>query len=140
MRAAIVLFALAPVLASAAPPRRVRPDRELRAVILDGGTVDVGSIRCTTRCKSTAVKRRFRLRVEGASTARFARVRAFVQVDVPGQRIRIDGRLIGTMPILVDAASPLGIAVGHTLEIEVPATEPAGLVTQTINWLVEDSP
>jgi hypothetical protein len=142
MRLAIaVLLALVPVIATATPVRQERPNRELRIVFLDGA-VDVGQIvarPCGLRCATTNVKRRFRLRVDGRTPARFARVMAYVQFDRPGQRLRVDGRPLGTVPILIDAASPIGMAVAHTLEIEVPPSEPAGLVMQTIEWLVEES-
>lgn len=60
-----------------------------------------------------------------------------MQNDMPGQRVRIDGRLLTSVPQLIDASVPVGIAVAHTLEIEVPVSEPAGLLAQNIVWLVE---
>ena len=154
MPAALVLFA-AVTEVSAAPTRQTRLGEELSLVFLagdstavhrdgyDSAVIDVGRVvagNCPSRgCTRTVVKKRFRLRVDGrASATRFVRVRAFVQVDIPGQRIRIDGRLVTSLPQQVGAATPLGVPVSHLLEIEVPASEPAGSITQDIVWLVED--
>jgi hypothetical protein len=86
------------------------------------------------------VTRRFRMRVDSSSTtARFARIRAFVQASVPGQQVRLDGRLLTSAPQLVDPVLPLGITVAHTLELEVSTSAPAGALTQSIIWLVEST-
>lgn len=147
-----VLLAVGDV--AAAPARLARPVEELRLVFLeaddrspvrqaaDDATIDVGRVvagRCRSRpCTSTVVQRRFRLRVEAGSTApRFARVQAFVQSESPGQRVRIDGRLLTSVPTLIDASAPLGVAVVHTLEIEVATSEAPGLLAQNIIWLAE---
>jgi hypothetical protein len=110
----------------------------------DDAVMDIGRVvagRCRARqCASTVVQRRFRLRVDArASGARFARVHAFVQNDAPGQRIRIDGRPLTSVPTLIDALVPLGVAVVHVLEIEVPISEPPGPLAQNIVWLAESA-
>jgi len=87
----------------------------------------------------TVVRRQFRLRIDGAAATRFVSVRAFLQEDSLGQRVRIDGRLLTSTPQLIGGATPRGVAVAHTLEIEVPASEPAGLVNHNIIWLAEDA-
>ena len=155
MRLLAALIALLPMAHLDAAPLRVRPAEELQLVFLDGderapvrraaygdATLDVGSVRaqrCGARgCASTIIKRRFRLRVDGRGS-RFVRVRAFLQDDTPGQRVRIDGRLLTSAPQLVGAAIPLRVAVSHTLEIEIPTSEPDGMLTRTIVWLVEDT-
>src|SRR4051794_28811534 len=111
MRIAITLLALAYAAgtAAASPARLGRPMDELRLVFLDAdvrapvrqgahddATIEVGRVvaaRCPSRgCVRTAVRRQFRLRIDGvATTARAARTYAFVQNDVPGHRVRIDG-------------------------------------------------
>jgi RNase P/RNase MRP subunit p29 len=141
---------------AAAPARPGRVIGELRPVFLeaddrapvrraghDGATIDVGRViagRSSSRlAMRTVVRRQFRMRVDGsASVARFARVRAFVQNDTPGHRVRIDGRLLTSAPQLLDAAVPLGVPVSHVLEIEVPISEHDGALTETIVWQVED--
>jgi hypothetical protein len=140
---------------AAAPTRLARPAEEFQLVFLDGddrapvrqsshddASIDVGRVvagRCKSRhCTSTTVRRRFRVRVDGHSTsARFVRVHAFVQNEQPGHKVRIDGRLLTSVPQLIDASVPLGLAIAHTLEIEVPLSEPAGLIAQNVVWLAE---
>lgn len=139
----------------AAPARGLRPRDELQLVFLDGdgrggmangatgdASLDVGrtSARCGGRhgCARGVIRRRFRLRVDGAGVARFVRVRAFLQTGAPGQRIRLDGHVLSTAPTLIDAAVPVRVAVAHTLEIEVSTAEPEGMLAESITWLVED--
>jgi hypothetical protein len=157
MRLPITLLALLPAVAdvAAAPARLTRPVEEFQVVFLEGddrapvrrgahddATIDVGRVvagRCPPHhCVSTVVRRRFRVRVDGRSTtARFVRMHAFVQNEMPGHRVRINGRLLTSVPLLIDAAAPLGVPVAHTIEIEVPTSEPAGLLAQNIVWLAE---
>ncbi len=137
----------------AAPARGLRPRDELKLVFLDGdggggmvagaagdAALDVGraSARCDKRCAPGVIRRRFRLRVDGAGVARFVRVRAFLQTGAPGKRIRLDGHVLSTAPTLIDAAVPVRIPVAHTLEIEVGTAEPEGMLAESITWLVED--
>jgi hypothetical protein len=157
MRRLLIVAALASVVSPVMAGPRIRVDRfvePLRVVFLDGderapvrqafsgdASIDVGRVTGTsTKCtpRSCIVQRRFRLRVEGRSHARFATVRAFLGEDILGQRVRLDGRLLSSTPTLVDAAAPLGVATLHTLEIEVAASEPEGLLAHTIEWTVED--
>jgi hypothetical protein len=159
MRSLLIICALAIGASPAAAGPRTRTDRlmaPLRIVFLDGderapvrqafsgdASIDVGRVTGTsTKCtpRSCVIQRRFRLRVDGRSTARFVTVRAFLGVEMSGQRVRVDGRLLSTAPTLVDASAPLGIATTHTLEIEVFASEPDGLLAHTIQWTVEDLP
>lgn len=159
MRIIITLLALGAAVArvDATPARPIRPVADLRLVFLDGddrapvrrgayddAIIDVGRVvaaRCHSRgCMRTAVRRQFRVRVEGATTARFARTHAFLQNDVPGHRVLLDGRPLTAAPVLIDAGVPLGLAVAHTLEIEVPSSEPEGVIADSIVWLVEDVP
>jgi hypothetical protein len=118
-------------------------DSPVRRGALDDATMDVGRVvagRCGSRlCGRTVVRRRIRLRVDGRRGARrFVRVRAFVQNEMPGHRVRVDGRILTSAPQLIDAVAPLGVPVAHTLEIEVHASEPPGMLSQTIVWVAED--
>jgi hypothetical protein len=158
MRIPITLLALeiAAGTAAASPARPARPVDEFRLVFLDGdarapvrqgayddATIDVGRViatRCPSHgCMRTVVRRQFRLRVDAvATTARIVRTYAFVQGDVPGHQLRVDGRLLTAGPQIIDATVPLGVTVAHTLEIEVPISEPAGMLADNIVWLAED--
>jgi len=150
-----LLSAAAPVFA--APPRPARPAEEFRLVFLDGddrapvrqsayddATIDVGRVvatRCASRgCMRTVVSRRFRLRVDAVATsARYVRTQVFLQSDVPGHRVRLDGRLLSSAPLMIDANVPLGVATIHTLEIEIPISEPAGMIAENLVWTAEGS-
>jgi hypothetical protein len=158
MRIAITLLVLgiAAGRASASPARLSRPMDELRLVFLDAderapvrqgardqAMIDVGRVVAAScpsrRCVRTVVRRQFRLRIDGvATTARAARTYALLQNDVPGHRVRLDGRLLSSGPQLIDAALPLGVPIAHTLEIEIPISEPAGIINENIIWLAED--
>lgn len=136
--------------------RRLRADRfvePLRLTFLDGdeqapvrqgfqdAAIDVGRVSGTTaKCtpRGCIVRRRFRVRVDGRTSARFVTLRAHVSDDTSVQRVRLDGRLLSSTPTLVDPAVPVGVATAHTLEIEVSSSEPEGLLAQTIEWTVED--
>lgn len=159
MRILLTLLALgsASATADAAPARLSRPSDELRLVFLDAdvrapvrqgayddATIDVGRVvaaRCPSRgCVRTLVSRQFRVRIDGrATTVRFVRTQAFLQNTVPGHRVRVDGRLLTSTALVIDAAVPLGVAVVHTLEIEVPISEPEGVLAENIVWLAEDA-
>jgi hypothetical protein len=158
MRTLIAVLVLVSAAASAAasPARPAAPADAFRLVFLEGdaqapvrrggaddATIDVGRLaaaRCPSRgCLRTVVRRQFRLRVDGvATTARFVRTRAYLQSDVPGHRVRLDGRLLTAGPQLIDAMIPIGTPVAHTLEIEVPISEPAGMLAESIVWVAED--
>jgi hypothetical protein len=155
MRALVALaVTLAAVSAHAAPLRTVRRSDELRIVFLEGdgapvhqgsigdAMIDVGRIaaRCAKSCGRTVATRRFRLRIDGGGSARFVRVRAFLQASTPGQTVRLDGRLLTEAPQLVDAAMPLHVPVGHTLEVDVAASARDGLLAETVLWTVEEYP
>lgn len=149
---AVLVLAAKPVEAGG----RVRADRfiePLRLAFLDAderapvrkgfhdAAIDVGRVTGTsTKCtpRSCILRRRFRLRVDGRTSARFVTLRAHIADDMAGQRLRLDGRLLSTTPTLVDAAAPVGVAMVHTIEIEVLSSEPEGLLAHTIEWTVED--
>lgn len=153
---AVLVLVSATASAAASPARSAAPADAFRLVFLEGdaqapvrrggaddATIDVGRVvaaRCPSRgCLRTVVRRQFRLRIDGAATtARFVRTRAYLQSDASGHRVRIDGRLLTAGPQLIDAMIPLGVPVVHTLEIEVPTTEPAGMLAESILWLAED--
>lgn len=159
MRILIALLALVPAVAEvlAAPARTSRPVDELRLVFLDGdgrapvrqgshdgATIEIGSVMargCPAHgCMHTVVRRRFRVRVDGgASAPRFVRLRAFLHGEPSGQRVRVDGRMLTSVPQLIAPSIPRGVAIAHTLEIEVPVSDPPGALAQTLVWLVEDA-
>jgi hypothetical protein len=106
--------------------------------------IDLGSVaarpcgfRAAGRCvRSTVTRKRIGISVEGEGTG-FARLSANLVTDDPRARVRVDGVLLSSSPQLVDAGAPIGRAVAHTVEIEVPASEPAGPVAAAITWRAE---
>jgi len=154
MRAALHVWAALAALASPsltfagpAPFRLAFLDGDERASVRpgadDSATIDFGRVvakRCGGHaCARTTVQRRFRLRIDGRSARRFVQVSAYLQYDVPGQRVKLDGRVLSSMPQVIDAASPLRVPIAHTLEIEVPASHPEGPLAEAIVWIVEDA-
>jgi hypothetical protein len=47
--------------------------------------------------------------------------------------------LLSTIPQIIDANAIVGLAVRHTIEIEVPHSEPAGELLSSITWTAEIS-
>jgi hypothetical protein len=91
------------------------------------------------RSRSASItRRRIAVRLESANgLPRFVRLRALLQAEDPRCRVRIDGITLTTLPQLIDAHAPVGPAVAHTIEVEVPASEPEGPVFSAITWLAE---
>ena len=91
--------------------------------------IDAGSISKVTR-------RRFGIRLDaaGAAEGATATLRAFLESHDGRSTIRVDGVVIGTVPRLINAQTPLGIVTTHTLEIEVPATVPEGALASSLRW------
>jgi hypothetical protein len=88
--------------------------------------------------QSIVDRRQIAVRLRSASgRARFARLQASLKVEDPRCRVRIDGIVLTQVPQLIDAAAPVGAAVAHTLEIEVPVSEPPGVLATEITWLAD---
>jgi hypothetical protein len=103
--------------------------------------IDLGTIVGTptqTHAHSTISRREFAIRLLCASNPTgMARVSAWLQVDDHRSRVRIDGRLLSDVPLVVDAAAVIGTAARHAIEIEVPYSEPAGPLVSRITWRAE---
>jgi hypothetical protein len=104
--------------------------------LLDLGTIVATPTR--TRASSTLVSREVAIRLmSGDQGTGLARLSAWLQADDRRSRIRIDGRLLSEVPLIVDPAAVIGTAVRHAIEIEVPYSEPAGPLVSTITWRAE---
>jgi hypothetical protein len=103
--------------------------------------IDLGTIAGTptqTRAHSTIIRREFAIRLLSTSNPTgMASVSAWLQVDDRRSRVRVDGRLLSDVPLIVDAAAVIGTAVRHAIEIEVPYSEPAGPFVSRITWRAE---
>jgi hypothetical protein len=105
--------------------------------------VDLGVMRAAAgrgRTPSPVRRERVLVRLQRASgTGGFARLRAYLATAPGGLRVRVDGVLLSAVPQLVDANAPIGPAVAHLIEIEVPASEPPGAIFVPITWLADAS-
>lgn len=118
------------------------PPSELSLTFLENGhastaIVDAGTISWRGgRRRYSVTARTFAMRIGAASReARgTATVRAFLETPDPHATIRIDGIVLGATPRIVQRNAPIGIAVTHRLEIEVPVSAPEGAVAANIGW------
>ncbi len=115
------------------------PTSELTLTFLDGPVLDTGPIvwrgerRKTTRVTRTAVLRIGLASQEAHGTAT---LRAFLETPDPRATVRVDGLLLSTSPRVVQRFAPIGIAVTHRIEIEVPVDAAEGPLAASIGWEV----
>jgi hypothetical protein len=102
-----------------------------QGAIVDAGVLSAKGAR-TIIWRSTV-----RVRLQGTTTARFARLSASLRDVDSRSRIRLDGTLLSALPRVVAAQVPVGRSTTHSLEIEVPASEPPGPIASSIEWLAE---
>jgi hypothetical protein len=81
----------------------------------------------------TVVRRTITVRI-GTERMGFAPLRAALQTDDGRCRIRVDGKTLTAAPQVIDALAPLGKAVAHVLEIEIPTSAAEGLIAASISW------
>ncbi len=101
--------------------------------------LDAGSISWRGgRNRFSVTTRTFGVRIGPASreARATATLRAFLATPDPHATIRIDGVVLGTAPRVIQRHAPIGIAVTHRLEIEVPVSASAGPLAATIGWEV----
>jgi hypothetical protein len=104
------------------------------------GAMDLGRLplRPGRHVRAAGTRRIVRVRLRAATASvRFARLSARLDGGAGGCIVRVDGVRLGPMPQLIDASAPIGLAVSHTIEFDVPASEPAGAVAASITWLAE---
>jgi hypothetical protein len=65
-----------------------------------------------------------------------ATLRAFLEYSDGRAVVRVNGITLGAAPTVIDAHAPIGDAIVHHIEIEVPASMPAGEVASAIRWEV----
>jgi hypothetical protein len=105
-----------------------------------GGTMDFGRLPLRPGRHAHAVGARKIVRVwlrAVAGAAHFARLYATLDNASGGCIVRVDGIRLGPVRQLIDGRAPVGAAVSHTIDIEVPASEPPGTVLAPIAWLAE---
>jgi hypothetical protein len=133
--AALLLLAAAPQPAEELAISFEAAGGELQAVGLDAAVIQLGTLR-GAGAPSANRRTSVRLRIASRNPAtRFARLTAYLQVDDPHCRVRVDGILLSSVPQVIDARAPVGRPLAHTLQIEVPAAAPAGALQSSITWV-----
>jgi hypothetical protein len=108
--------------------------------VLDLGSVSYASTarvrgRSSARAAADVIVMRRMVSVRiGTVRAGFAPLRARLGLDDSRCRILVDGRVLTAVPQIVDPLSPLGLAVTHVVEIEIPVTASEGLLSASIEW------
>lgn len=143
----LLFFCFTPALQAGGRQRAVAvppPSDALSLTFLDHGrataaAVDAGTISWSGGRRPYAVTTRtFSLRIgpESPEARGRATLRAFLETPDPNVTIRIDGITLGTAPRVIRHHAPIGIALTHRLEIEVPVTAPDGTMAARIGWEV----
>lgn len=88
--------------------------------------------------KSIQVRRTVGIRVlrDGGGAWGTATVTARVNAPDGRSSLRVDGQLLGSTPVVVNARAAVGALTIHTLEIEVPDSVPQGAISASISWEV----
>lgn len=100
--------------------------------VVDAGTISWRGGR--RRYSVTARTFAMRIGAESREARGTATVRAFLETPDPHATIRIDGVVLGAAPRIIQRNAPVGIAVTHRLEIEVPVSAPEGAIAANIGW------
>lgn len=88
--------------------------------------------------KSIRVRRQFGIRILRTGGLSWGTATVTARMDSPDGRssLRIDGKLVAGMPVVVDARASVGAMTIHTLEIEVLDSVAAGPLAASISWEV----
>lgn len=88
--------------------------------------------------KSMRVRRQFGIRILRSGGLSWGTAMVTARLDSPDGRssLRIDGKPLAGMPVVVDARAAVGAMTIHTLEIEVPGSVAAGPLAASISWEV----
>lgn len=140
----LALFLASSVTSEASRARAVVLEDSLSLTFIADGVratdamVDAGTIRNQRRNgrDSAVVSRRFSVRLDRKSGERggTATLRAFLATSDVHCIYRVDGILLSTNPVAIDRLMPIGREISHWLEIEIPASAPAGTLFTTIEW------
>jgi hypothetical protein len=157
--AAVVAALLLIVLPSAAQgARAVQPNDDfIVSVVADdnrpapegNSNVDMGSMSLagtesqrhgtSQQTRSFSIVRRVRLRITRRNhTPGIVTISAFLVRDCRPCKLRLDGIELKLTPTLVLQRAQLNTTTDHRLEIEIPASMPAGAVDAEIGWEVEE--
>jgi hypothetical protein len=86
----------------------------------------------------TRMRRQFGIRIlrAGEVSTGTARITARLESWDGRATVRLDGRTLTAVPLLVDAHAAVGGVAVHQLEIDVPVSVPAGPLAAAIAWEV----
>jgi hypothetical protein len=86
----------------------------------------------------THVRHHFGIRISRSSgqPSGTAVITAWLSSDDGRATIRVDGRTLTSTATVIDAHASVGSTTSHTLDIEVPASSPAGGMGSSIEWNV----
>jgi len=95
--------------------------------------VDAGAV---SQARSKRIRRTFGIRLDAPASAEGATATLHAYLESYDGRctIRVDGVLLGTVPLLIDAHMPIGTVTRHTIEIEVPESVPEGAFASSVRW------
>jgi hypothetical protein len=88
--------------------------------------------------KSVRVRRQFGIRILRAGGVSWGTATVTARLNSQDGRssVRIDGKPVAGMPVVIDARASVGAMTIHTLEIEVPDSVAAGPLAASISWEV----
>lgn len=112
---------------------------ELAFVSAPGGVMDAGTIQWRGGSKkATVTTRTVRLRIgqPAAEPRGTATLSAFLQTADARCTVRIDGVVLTSAPRVIQRNAPIGVAVPHRIEIEVPVHAADGPLLTSIGWEV----
>jgi hypothetical protein len=98
--------------------------------------LDVGTLARRERARGARVVRNVAVGIDRISgiTGGTATLRAHLQFSDGRAIVRINGMTLGAAQIVIDPHAPIGSAIVHHIEIEVPSNVPAGEVASAIRW------
>jgi hypothetical protein len=91
-----------------------------------------------SREQVTRMRRQFGIRIsrDGEASWGTGRITARLESWDGRATVKLDGRTLTAVPLLVDAHAVVGGVAVHQLEIEVPVSVPAGPLAASIAWEV----
>jgi hypothetical protein len=84
----------------------------------------------------TVTRKPFGIRINAPGSTGMAMLRAYLESYDGRCVVRIDGIALSTMPVVINAQSPVGEVTNHLLEIEVPGSAPEGAFASAVRWEV----
>ncbi|MBV8281109.1 MAG: hypothetical protein JO347_03475 [Candidatus Eremiobacteraeota bacterium] len=102
----------------------------LGAAVVDLGTVSANArtlrsgVAIHPRSRSYVVATTIGLRATGSNLGGTASLQAFLDAELPGLVVRLDGVMMGRLPRTFARLVPLGATTPHRLEIEIPNNFP----------------